>query len=138
LLKALDKLKKARYGVWANRLVCMDIQTFYFLCPDKVLSEDAFNGARCIHSSRGIFSVSYSDYLKAWSEHDSIHYLLNLPFTMVGERKVAFTEAHCGVGWAPYGNKCSANVSNKINFTMPKGFGRLKILETAEKLRELY
>jgi hypothetical protein len=117
----------------------MNLQHFYhYLAPEKVLSEDAFNGYAWLSSSRGIFSVSYSDYLKAWSEHDSIHYLLNLPFTLVGERKVAYVEAHCGVGWAPYGDECSANVRNKINFLMPKGFGRLKILETAEQLREHY
>jgi hypothetical protein len=57
---------------------------------------------------------------------------------MNGERKVAFVEAHCRVGWSPYGYKFSLNVRDKINFLMPKGFGRLKILETAEKLRELY
>ena len=117
----------------------MNLQHFYhYLAPKKVLSEDAFNGYAWLSSGQGIFSVSYSDYLKAWSEHDSIHYLLNLPFNLNGERKVAFVEAHCGVGWAPYGNKCSANVSNKINFTLPKGFGGKKIMECAELMRELY
>jgi hypothetical protein len=117
----------------------MDLQHFYhYLAPEKVLSEDAFNRNVELYSGQGIFSVSYSDYLKAWSEHDSIHYLLNLPFNLNGERKVAFVEAHCGVGWAPYGDKCSLNVRDKINFLMPKKFGRLKILETSEQLRELY
>jgi hypothetical protein len=117
----------------------MNLQHFYhYLAPKKVLSEDAFNGYAWLSSGQGIFSVSYSDYLKAWSEHDSIHYLLNLPFNLNGERKVAFVEAHCGVGWAPYGDECSLNVRDKINFLMPKGFGRLKILETAEQLREHY
>jgi hypothetical protein len=117
----------------------MNIQYFYhYLAPKKVLPEDAFNRNVGLYTSQGIFSVSYGDYLKAWSEHDSIHYLLNLPFTLVGERKVAHVEAHCGVGWAPYGDKCSADVRNKIKFLMPKGFGRLKILEIAEQFRKLY
>ena len=117
----------------------MDLQYFYYcLAPEKVLSEEAFNHNVGLYVSQGIFSVSYGDYLKAWSEHDSIHYLLNLPFTLFGERKVAHIEAHCGVGWAPYGDKCSLNVRNKINFLIPKGFGRLKIVETSEQLRELY
>jgi hypothetical protein len=117
----------------------IDIQYFYhYLAPEKVLSKEAFNHNVGLYASQGIFSVSYSEYLKAWSEHDSIHYLLNLPFNLNGERKVAFVEAHCGVGWASYGDKCSLNVRDKINFLMPKKFGRLKILETAEKLRELY
>jgi hypothetical protein len=116
----------------------MDLQYFYHCLPEKVLSEEAFNSNVWLYASQGIFSVSYGDYLKAWSEHDSIHYLLNLPFNLNGERKVAFVEAHCGVGWASYGDECSLNVRDKINFLMPKGFGRLKILETAEQLRELY
>ncbi len=117
----------------------MDLQHFYhYLTPEKILSEKSFSDSVWLHASSGIFSVSYSDYLKAWSEHDSIHYLLNLPFNLNGERKVAFVEAHCGVGWAPYGDECSLNVRDKINFLMPKKFGRLKILETAEQLRELY
>ena len=117
----------------------MTLEEFYYeRCPNKIQSVNHFNNSVQSHASRGIYSVTYEEYLKAWSEHDSIHYLLNLPFTLEGERKVAFVEVHCGVGWAPYGDKFSANVRDKIIFSLPKGFGKRKIAQTAQKLRELY
>jgi len=116
------------------------LEEFYYeICPNKVETVNHFNNSVWSNRSRGIYSVSYDDYLKAWSEHDAIHYLLNLSqFTVEGECKVAFVENHCGVGWAPYGNEFSANLKNKIIFSMPKGFGKRQIIQTAQKLRELY
>jgi hypothetical protein len=118
----------------------MTLEEFYYeVCPDKVLAEYDFKNNVWNYNGTGIYSVSYEDYLKAWSEHDAIHYLLNLSqFTLEGECKVAFVEKHCGVGWAPYGDKFSANIKNKIIFPLPKGFGKRRISQTAQKLRELY
>ena len=116
------------------------LEEFYYeMCPNKVQTLKHFNNSVQKHSGRGIYSVSYDDYLKAWSEHDSIHYLLNLSqFTLEDECKVAFVENHCGVGWAQYGDKFSLNLRNKIIFPLPKRFGKRRITQTAQKLRELY
>ena len=118
----------------------LTLEEFYYeVCPDKVQTLNHFKNNVWKYNSTGIYSVSYEDYLKAWSEHDAIHYLLNLSqFTLEGECKVAFVEIHCGVGWAPYGDKFSANIKNKIIFPLPKGFGKRRISQTAQKLRELY
>jgi hypothetical protein len=108
----------------------MDLQFFHSICPNKPLTEEKYD-----HQT-----VSYEDYITAWSEHDSIHYLLNLQFDVIGERKVAYVEQHCKVGY--FQNKLSKRFNgyrqSKIIFNLPRGFGRKKIIECAELLRELY
>lgn len=120
----------------------MNLQYFYYhQCPEKVISEKHF----LYHMSRDKDvtwaphkDFTYQEYLSAWSEHDAVHYLLNYPFTVEGERRVAHVEDHCQTGWAPYGDRFNGHIKNKIISELPKGFGRLNILETAEQLRELY
>lgn len=117
----------------------MDLQQFYYYrVPGKVKSLKEFTYLTKDDKNFNPLNVSYERYLQAWSEHDAIHYLLNLPFSDYGERKVAHVEEHCQVGWLPVDERYSGYLRQKIIFDLPEGFGRNKIVETAEKLRELY
>jgi hypothetical protein len=117
----------------------MDLQCFYDLCPDKVLSEKSYNYSVSLDkTSVPCSGFSYQDYLVAWSEHDSIHYLLELPFGPDGEKKAAFVEVCYQVGWGIYGSKYNQFIDNKTIFKVPKNFSRKKIKECADLLRTFY
>ena len=117
----------------------MDLQQFYDRCPEKVSSEKRFlynmsrdkDGTWAPHRH-----FTYQDYQNAWSEHDAVHYLLQYPFTVEGERLVAHVEDYHQIGWVPYGERFNGYIKQKIIFDVP--ISRLKILETAEQLREIY
>ena len=117
----------------------MDLQQFYDRCPEKVVSKKRF----LYYMSKDKDTTwaphkdfTYQEYLNAWSEHDAVHYLLQYPFTVEGERLVAHVEDYHQIGWVPYGERFNGYIKHKIIFDVP--ISRLKILETAEQLREIY
>jgi hypothetical protein len=122
-----------------NSFDMVDLQQFYNRCPEKVSSEKRFlynmsrdkDGTWAPHRH-----FTYQDYQNAWSEYDAVHYLLQYPFTVEGERLVAHVEDYYQIGWVPYGERFNGYIKQKIIFDVP--ISRLKILETAEQLRELY
>jgi len=117
----------------------MNLQQFYYYnVPSKVKSIKEFEYLSKDDKNFNPLNVSYERYLQAWSEHDAIHYLLILPFSDYEERKVAYVEENCQVGWLQVDERYNGYLKQKIIFNLPKQFGRLKILETAKQLRELY
>jgi hypothetical protein len=73
--------------------------------------------------------------LRAYAEHDALHYLFQQPFTEEGEKHVAYLEKKFNRGWLPFGEK--------YNVFTPKecDCGRITaelIDETAEIIYEFY
>jgi hypothetical protein len=73
------------------------------------------------------------DVIRAWCEHDALHYLGNQPFTIQGEKRVAYLEQKFNKGWLQFGDKYNAH------YKEPCECDRITpelIDETAQMIRE--
>ena len=71
-----------------------DLQTFINTIPDKITRR-----GMAIKLQNSGFPYKTEVALRAYAQHDAIHYLYNLPFTQEGEQKVAWVEYKFNRGW---------------------------------------
>jgi hypothetical protein len=50
-------------------------------------------------------SITTDEAIRAWVEHDALHYLSQQPFNQKGEECVAYLEKTFNRGWLPFGEK---------------------------------
>jgi hypothetical protein len=50
-------------------------------------------------------SITTDEAIRAWVEHDALHYLSQQPFNQKGEECVAYLEKIFNRGWLPFGEK---------------------------------
>lgn len=62
--------------------------------------------------------LTISRSMQAWYEHDAIHFLGNLPFTLEGEQKVAFLERSIDRGWGSIDKKYNLYVPKKCKYPL--------------------
>jgi hypothetical protein len=110
---------------------------YYDEVPTRALSKKHFEYYKEAHSFLDSLE-NYEMYLKKLSEHDAIHYLMKLGFSDNAEKRAVTIEMHCNVGWYSVHPEYNTFHNSRIKFEIPKGMGRTLILETAEKLRDLY
>lgn len=82
----------------------INLQTFINTIPDKITRRRV---ARAIQYSR--FPHKTEVALRAYAQHDALHYLFNQPFTSEGEECVAYLELLFNRGWLPFGEKYNRN-----------------------------
>lgn len=78
----------------------IDIQYFTTTLP-HITSRDHI--AVQIENAQTGFTVD--DIIRAWCEHDSLHYLSGQPFTENGEECVSYLERYFLKGWFPLGKE---------------------------------
>lgn len=71
-----------------------DLQTFINTIPDKITHSRVL-----MEIENHNLSYSLEVGLRAWAQHDALHYLSNQPFTVEGEEKVAWMEYKFKRGW---------------------------------------
>lgn len=81
----------------------MDLQYFVSTLP-HITSRDSI-AAQIEHYG---ISFTTDDAIRAWCEHDALHYLGEQPFTKEGEEHVAYLEQVFQRGWLPLGSKYNA------------------------------
>ena len=107
----------------------IDIQYFTSTLP-HITSRDSI--AAQIENDGVGFTTD--DVIRAWCEHDALHYLSGHSFTEQGEKCVAYLEQVFHKGWFPFGSKYNAHNPK------PCEYGRMTpelIDETAQMIREL-
>jgi hypothetical protein len=57
------------------------------------------------HLTKNNALVTVDEAIRAWVEHDALHYLSQQPFTKEGEEYVAYLEKTFNCGWLPLGEK---------------------------------
>jgi len=50
-------------------------------------------------------SITTDEAIRAWCEHDALHYISQQPFNKQGEECVAYLEKTFNRGWLPFGKK---------------------------------
>lgn len=126
---------KLKSKVWTPPKIKLE-EFCYYRIPSRPFSINQFNYYKKVNEDKRFEHLDYSLYLKGFSEHDAIHYLLSYGFNEDGERRTVFIEKHCDIGW--FSIHKSLNQFKPINNSLPKGFGKKLILKTAQNLRELY
>jgi hypothetical protein len=53
------------------------------------------------------------DAIRAWCEHDALHYLSQQPFTIEGENCVTYLEKKFNRGWSSFGDKHNMHPSQE-------------------------
>lgn len=71
-----------------------DLQTFINTIPDKIAHNRVLREIENLN-----LSYNLEVGLRAWAQHDALHYLSNQPFTVEGEQKVAWMEYKFKRGW---------------------------------------
>lgn len=71
-----------------------DLQTFINTIPDKITRSRV---VREIQNYKFPYKTEVA--LRAYAEHDALHYLFNQPFTKEGEKKIAWAEYKFNRGW---------------------------------------
>jgi hypothetical protein len=80
-------------------------------------------------------SITTDEAIRAYAEHDALHYLFQQPFTKEGEKHVAYLEKTFNRGWLPFGEKYNVFIPEECDC------GRITaelIDETAEIIYEFY
>ena len=108
----------------------IDLQYFVDTLPQRIHRRFVVG---VIHQSK--FPHKTEKAIRAYAEHDALHYLFQQPFTEEGEQHVAYLEKTFNRGWLPFGEK--------YNVFTPKecDCGRITaelIDETAEIIYEFY
>ena len=57
------------------------------------------------HLTKNNALVTVDEAIRAWVEHDALHYLSQQPFNQKGEECVAYLEKTFNRGWLPFGEK---------------------------------
>ena len=57
------------------------------------------------HLTKNNALVTVDEAIRAWVEHDALHYLSQQPFNKQGEECVAYLEKTFNRGWFPFGEK---------------------------------
>lgn len=57
------------------------------------------------HLTKNNDLVTVDEAIRAWVEHDALHYLSEQPFNKQGEECVAYLEKTFNRGWLPFGEK---------------------------------
>lgn len=83
-----------------NKTKIMDLQQFLDTVPTRIRRSSVVS--EIIHYR---FPHKTEVALRAYAEHDALHYLFNLPFTIEGENHVAFLEQKFQRGWLPVGKE---------------------------------
>jgi hypothetical protein len=78
----------------------IDLQYFVDTLPLKYTRNRV---ARAIEISKFPYKIERA--LRAYAEHDALHYLFQQPFTEEGEKHVAYLEKTFNRGWLPFGEK---------------------------------
>lgn len=80
-----------------------DLQQFIENLPDRITRSRV---VRQIQNSK--FPHKTEVALRAYAQHDAIHYLFNQPFTLEGEECVAYLELMFNRGWFSFGEEYSS------------------------------
>jgi hypothetical protein len=78
----------------------MNLQYFVTTLPPRVTRESIVEE---IETDGVEFTID--DVIRAWCEHDALHYLSQQPFTIEGENCVSYLEKKFNRGWLPLGDK---------------------------------
>ena len=80
-------------------------------------------------------SITTDEAINAWCEHDALHYLSQQPFTVEGEKCVAYLEKVFHCGWLPFGEQYNKHTPKDCEYSH---ITQELIVETAELIRGYY
>jgi hypothetical protein len=108
----------------------IDLQYFADTVPDKVTR------SRVVREIK-IYNLPFKTerLLKAYAEHDALHYLSGHYFTLMDEGHIAYLEKIFNRGWLPYGKKYNPNFPRECEYN---GITVEKIDEVADILMGIY
>jgi hypothetical protein len=113
-----------------DALSLMDIQYFLDTTPQRIHRRLVETDIQQIE-----FPYETDDAVRAWCEHDAIHYLSGQPFTLEGEECVAYLELMFNRGWLPLGEQYNSSFPRECEC----GIMTAELIdETAEIIYEFY
>jgi hypothetical protein len=108
----------------------MDIQQFLDTIPQKIHRRWVVTVTQ-----QHKFPYKTERALRAYAEHDALHYLFQQPFTEEGEKHVAYLEQKFNRGWLPFGENYNVFIPEECDC----GIITSELIdETAEIIYEFY
>jgi hypothetical protein len=108
----------------------MDIQQFLDTIPQKIHRRWVVTVTQ-----QNKFPYKTERALRAYAEHDALHYLFQQPFTEEGEKHVAYLEQKFNRGWLPFGENYNVFIPEECDC----GIITSELIdETAEIIYEFY